>query len=249
MDTQSQIFPSEIQKSINTYMPFLLEIRKRLFFTVCLFVITAVIGFIYTDKIIRLVVETFGIKGVNIVFTSPFQFINLSLTISFMVGVVILLPVIIIQTISFLKPALKNNEYRLMLSLLPISILLFIGGFSFGVIVMRYIVAAFYLQSIKLNIGNFLDVSNLISHILTVAVLMGLAFQFPILITALMRLKIIKHNTLARKRFWVYAGAAMLAALLPPADIPSTVVYFLILVVLFETTLLLNRWIGKTHLL
>ncbi len=249
MDSKEDILPAEIQQSINTYMPFLMEIRKRLFFTFCLFVITAVIGFIYTDKIIGLIIEIFGIKGVNIVFTSPFQYINLSFSISFLVGITILFPVIIFQVITFLKPALKTQEYKLVLSLLPISILLFISGFIFGTIVMRFIIAAFYLQSVKLNLGNFLDLSNLISHILTTALLMGLAFQFPILITALIRLKVVKQRTLSKRRFWIYATAAMFAALLPPADLPSTGAYFLILIILFEVTLLLNRWIGKTHLL
>ena len=240
---------TDIESTVIKYSPFFSEIRKRLIFTVCLLIITSVLGFIYADKIIRLIIETFGIKGVNVVFTSPFQFINLSLTISVLDGGITLLPLIIFQGISFLKPALTKKEFRLILYLLPVSILLFIAGAAFGMVVMHYIVGAFYLQSVKLNLGNFLDISNLISHILIVSILMGFTFQFPVVITALMHLKIIKHQTLSKRRFWIYAGSAMIAGLLPPADIPSTVVYFLILVVLFELSLILNKYILKSHLL
>ncbi len=239
----------ELENSVEKYIPFLVEIKKRLMFTLCLFIITSIIGFIYTDRIIKLIVEAFGIKGVNIVFTPPFQFINLSLTIALLMGVVILFPLIIFQLVSFLKPALTNKEFKLILFLLPVSLLLFTLGASFGMVVMRYIIGAFYIESLKLNLGNFLDISNLISHIMVTSILMGLAFQFPVVITALMYLKIIKHETLSKKRFWIYAGSAMLAGLLPPADIPSTVVYFLILVALFEITLLLHRHVLKSHLL
>ncbi len=231
------------------YSPYFSEIRKRLTFTACLLIITSIIGFIYADRVIGLIVEAFGIKGVNIVFTSPFQFINLSLTISLLMGATILFPLIIFQIISFLKPALTNKEFKLILYLLPVSILLFIGGVVFGIVIMHYIVGAFYLESVKLNLGNFLDISNLISHILIISILMGFTFQFPVVITILMRLKLIRHQTLTKRRFWIYAGSAMLAGLLPPADIPSTVAYFLILVVLFELSLLLNRYILKSHLL
>ena len=237
-----------LEATVNKFSPFLMEIRKRVFFTASLIVIIAIVGFVYSDKIISLIVKIFGIGGVNLLFTSPFQFINLSLSISFMLAVAILFPLILLQIISFLKPALRKTEFRLLLYLLPFSVLLFVMGFGFGVVIMKYIVAASYLQSVKLNLGNFLDISELISQILTTATLMGVAFQFPVILTALMRLKVIKHKRIAKSRFWAYIVAALFAGLLPPADIPSTIVYFIVLVLLFETTLLLNRLIGKTHL-
>lgn len=249
MKTSDASITADIESVAIKYSPFFQEIRKRVLFTVCMLIIASIVGFIYSDSLIKLVVEAFGIKGINIVFTSPFQFINLSLTIAVLTGTILLYPLIIFQVISFLRPALTDREFKLIIYLLPISILLFIAGAAFGIVVMRYIVAAFYLQSVKLNLGNFLDISNLISHILTTSVLMGLAFQFPVVMTALMYLKIIKHKTLSKGRVWIYVGSALIAGLLPPADIPSTVVYFLILVALFEITLLLHRYILKSHLL
>ncbi len=240
---------TDIEYTVIKYLPFFSEIRKRLIFVFCLLIITSVIGFIYSDRIIRLIVEAFGIKGVNIVFTSPFQSINLSITIALLAGSVILFPLILLQLVFFLKPALTDKEYRLVLYLLPVSILLFIAGATFGMVVMHYIIGAFYLQSVNLNLGNFLDISNLISHILVISILMGFTFQFPVVITALMHLKIIKYKTLSKRRFWIYAGSAMIAGLIPPADIPATAVYFLILVTLFELTLILNKYVLKSHLL
>lgn len=237
----------DLSALIKKYSPYLVEARRKAVITVCLFVIVVVIGFIYSDKVISLVVDIFGIHGINIVFTSPFQFINLSLSISLLIGLTVLFPLIILQTMSFLKPALKKGEFRLMLYLLPFSIALFIAGFGFGVLIMRYIVAASYLQATKLKLGNFLDISDLISQTLTTASLMGVAFQFPILLTALIRLKIITHKMLAKGRIWAYIIAALFAGLLPPADIPSTIVYFAVLVLLFESTLLLNKLIWRAN--
>lgn len=238
-----------IESTYVKYSPFFSEIRKRLIFTFCLLIIVSVVGFIYADKVIGLIVEAFGIKGVNIVFTSPFQFINLSISIALLMGTIILFPLIIFQLVSFLKPALTKKEFRLILYLIPVSIVLFIGGAIFGMVIMRYILGAFYIQAEKLSLGNFLDISNLISHVLIISVLMGVTFQFPVVMTILMRLKIIRHATVTKKRFWIYAGAAILAGLLPPADIPSTIVYFLILVLLFELSLLLNKYVLRSHLL
>ncbi len=243
---QSQL---QFEQVFVKYTPFLSEIRKRLFFTVSIFLVTLTLGFIYSDKIITTIFDVFHIQGVNIVFTSPFQFINLSISVALLVGLTILFPILILQIISFSKPALNPHEYKVILSLLPISILLFLAGNGFGVMAMRYMVITFYQQSLRLHIGNFLDISNLLSHILTIAIIMGLAFQFPIIMTVLMRFKIIKYKTLTKKRLWVYVLSLMFGALLPPADFISTIAYFLPLVLLFEFTLLLNRWVLKTHLL
>ncbi len=232
---------NDYDAALEKYMPFLLEIRKRLFFTFSLFVIASIVGFIYADKIVSTLLSLFRLNGVNVVFTSPFQFINLSFSVAFLVGVIIIFPLIIVQALSFLKPALSKNEFRAALYLLPISIGLFAGGALFGFLVTKYMVTLFYSQSLKFNVGNLLDISSLLAQLLTISILMGVAFQFPIVITVLLRLKIIKHEALVKKRLWFYAGALVFAGLLPPADIPSTVIYFLALALLYEITLILNK--------
>ena len=114
---------------------------------------------------------------------------------------------------------------------------------------MRYVVILFYQRSSELQIGNFLDISLLLSQILLTAVLMGLAFQFPIILTILMRLKVINYKMLIKKRLLVYAISLIFATLLPPTDLLSLVVLFLPLALLFELTLILNRWVLKSHIL
>lgn len=232
---------NDYSEALEKYMPYLLEIRRRLFFTFSLFAIGSIIGFMYADKIVSSILSLFNLKGVNVVFTSPFQFINLSFSISFLTGVIIAFPLIIIQTLSFLRPALNKKEFKIVLYLLPFSIILFLGGTGFGFLVTKYMVSVFYDQALNFNVGNFLDISSLLAQLITISVLMGIAFQFPIVITVLLRLKIIKHDLLTKIRIWFYAGALIFAGLLPPTDVLSTVIYFLALALLYEITLILNR--------
>lgn len=239
----------EIESFNLKYSPFLSEIRKRLIFTLSVFVICAAVGFIYYENIVHFILKIFALEGLNIVFTSPFQFFSLAINSAFLVGIVAVLPLAIFQILSFLRPALSRAEYRAVKALLPIGLLLFISGFIFGVLIMKYVVVIFYQKSVELNIGNFLDISLLLSQILTTAILMGLAFQFPIIMTLLIRLKVIKYRTIVKQRLFVHAGALAFAALLPPTDLLSLVLLFLPLALLFEFTLLLNRYVLKSHLL
>ena len=186
-------------------------------------------------------------EGINIVFTSPFQFIELSINSGLLIGLIAVFPLMIVQCLSFLKPALKKSEYRLVISLLPLSIFLFVFGFTYGIYIMRYVLIVFYEKSLALDIGNFLDVSKFLSQILLTSALMGLAFQFPVVLTILMRLKVIKYKALIKQRLIAYSFSVIFAAFLPPTDLLSLALLTIPLVILFETTLLLNKVVFKAH--
>lgn len=237
----------DIDSSVVKYMPFLEEIRKRLFFTTALFLIAGAFGFFFYEKTTKLILTLFSIQGLNIVFTSPFQYISLAVNSGLLIGFVIVLPLLIFQIIAFLRPALSAREYRITLLLLPLSVFLYILGFSFGVLIMKFMVVLFYQKSTNLDIGNILDVNRLLSQILITSALMGLAFEFPIALTVLIRLKVIKYQAVVKKRLWAYLSALLFAIVLPPTDLLSLVLLFLPLALLFEITLLLNRILLKSH--
>lgn len=240
---------ANFEQSLKKYFPYLLEIRRRLLFTLCMFLIVGSLGFIYYAKILSLIVQFFKLEGINIVFTSPFQFLSLAFTCGLLAGSIVIFPVIVHQILSFIKPALHPREYKVVLSLLPLSILLFVAGFAFGIIIMRYILIIFYQKSVELAIGNFLDISLLLSQVLLTGVMMGIGFQFPIVLTLLMRMGVIKHRMLERSRLFAWGASLIFAAVLPPTDLLSLVLLTMPLIALFELTLLLNRVFLKTHLL
>lgn len=214
-----------------------------------IFLVASILGFIFYEKTTKIILPLFSIEGLNIVFTSPFQFMSLAINSGLLIGLIAIMPLLIIQILAFLKPALRPKEYKMVLFLLPVSIFLFIMGFSFGVFIMKFVVALFYEKSLNLNIGNILDVNRLLTSILATGTLMGVAFQFPIVLTVLMRLKIIKYKSLVKQRLWAHLSALAFSVMLPPTDILSLLLLFLPLAFLFEFTLLLNKMLLKSHLL
>ena len=230
-----------LQDGLDKYQPFIMEIRKRLFFVVSLFLIAAALGFIYYEKVIGLILQAFDIFGVNIVFTSPFQFINLAINSGIIVGLIVVLPLFIYQMMSFLKPALSQKEYKIVMSMIPLSLLLFLFGFTYGIVMMRYVLILFYERSLVLDIGNFLDISLFLSQVLITATLMGVAFQFPIVLTVLTRLKVVKITDLKKQRLVAYSASLIFAAFLPPTDLVSLALLTVPLIVLFESTLFVNK--------
>jgi sec-independent protein translocase protein TatC len=232
---------SEIKALINRYSPFLSEIRKRIFIALGFFIAAMIVGFVFYEKIIKFLIDILSLKGINIVFTSPFQFINLAINCGVATGLVLVFPLLIYQIMSFLEPALKEKEYRMIVQFLPASLLLFVVGFLFGVFIMKWQIEIFLARAVSLDIGNILDISRLLSTVLLTSILMGIGFQFPIVMFSLLRIGIIKHHQLAKQRMWVYLGSLIFAILLPPDSILADFLLALPLIILFEITLLLNR--------
>lgn len=227
------------------YLPYLIEIRRRLLFLVCLFIIGSVLGFFYYEPVIRLILALFNLKGVNIVFTSPFQLIELAVNSSLLIGLLITLPVIIYQFLSFIKPALVRQEFRMIVRFIPLTLFLFLIGFIYGLLTMRSTLEIFYRQSQELGLGNILDVSHLLSIILTTSILLGVAFEFPIVLTLAMHFGIISRHWMAKIRPVFYVVSIIFVIFLPPTDLLSDFLLELPLALLFELTLIFNRFLFK----
>lgn len=226
---------------IDKYSPFLKEIRRRIFFTLAVFALATTAGFVFYEPIIKFLIDFLSLKGINIVFTSPFQFINLAISCGIATGLVVVLPLFIIQILSFLKPALRQKEYQLVTRFLPFSIILFLIGFTFGTLIMKWQIEIFLHRSVALGIGNILDISRLLTTVIMTSTLMGIGFQFPIVLLLLMRLNLIDHHSLSRKRPWIYLGSFIFTVLLPPDSILADVLLSLPLIILFELTLILDH--------
>jgi len=232
---------SELNLLINKYSPYLAEIRKKIVLTLAVFAVATILGFVFYERIIKFLIDILSLKGINIVFTSPFQFINLAISCGVATGLVLVFPLLLYHILSFLRPALRVKEYKMIVRFLPFSIVLFLTGFSLGVLIMKWQIQIFLTRSVSLGIGNILDISRLLSTVLMTSIFLGIGFQFPIILLLLMRIGIIKHNHLSKQRRWVYLGSFIFAILLPADSILADILITLPLIMLFEFTLILNH--------
>lgn len=232
----------ELSAFIDKYHPYITEVKKRIIRVLLIFGLSALVGATFYEKIIGFLIRILSLKGINIVFTSPFQFINLALACGLVTGIITTLPYVIFQILQFLRPALQKKEFKLVLGLVPYSLFLFILGFGFGALIMKWQVEIFLERSTALGIGNILDISGLLSTVFITASIMGVGFQFPLVLLLLTSLKVITHKQLVEQRKWVYLGSFIFSMFLPPDSILADILLAMPLVVLYEITLILN-WI------
>ena len=230
----------ETSDTSNQYLPELYKLRKRLMSVIIVFLVGLVIGFIFNQQLLMFAIKVFNFSGVNIVFTSPGQLLELAFYTALLTGGLLALPVLGYQSFMYVKPALKEKEYRLLKSFVPLSIVLFVVGAAFGVWINQLIITVSSKLSSNFHVSNIWDIQRFFSQVIMTAVLTGLIFQMPLVLSGLIRFKLMSRKYLASKRPYVYAVLLIIAVLLPTTDVLSLILLTMPLILLFEVALLIN---------
>ena len=98
-----------------------------------------------------------------------------------------------------------------------------------------------------IGVKNFWDLSEFLSQMLTTSALLGLIFEYPIVLTLLTKMGFMSADFLRKKRRFAYFLVFCLVSLLPPTDGVSLVVMSLPLVILYEVTILINSNNQQKH--
>jgi sec-independent protein translocase protein TatC len=238
---ETAVVPDQLDQVIEKYTPYLREAQRNIWITVATFALGTILGFIYYQDILGFVMKRLNLAGVNLVLTSPAQFIDLAIQTGLIIGFLAATPYLIYSILQFVLPALKAKERQIILSLLPLGFALAIVGFGFGVWIEQFVISIYAQTTIDFNVGNYWDIGNFFAQFMIMGLSMAVVFQLPVALTILLRLKVIKRQQLTKHRRYVYAGIVVFAALLPPTDMLSLALVIAPLVFLFEGALLLNR--------
>ena len=232
--------------NVKKFLPYLEDVRRRLYRLTIVFIVVFVVGFFLTSFLIRHVVSVFDIPDVLIATTSPFQFADVAMDVGFFIALMVTIPLAVYSIFSFASSAMTRHErFRFLLSV-PVSVGLFVTGFSYGFFILYYSFGLLARLNESLGIKNIWDISSFLSQIFITSSLLGIVFQFPLILTVIIRLGLMDVRVLREKRRFAYFIVCILVALLPPTDGLSLLAMALPLVFLYEATILLNRHI-KHH--
>ena len=236
-----------IGEKLALYMPYLEDLRRRLYIGVIMFTVLFVGGFLCAASILKFVLRYVNIDHVTIATSSPFQFADLAMDTGFFIALIITIPYLIYSLYAFIIPALTKKEKKLILSSVPLCIGLFVAGFLYGFYVLYFALELMANINIDVGIQNIWDISEFFSQMFITATLLGLVFEFPLVLSLLIRMNLIQVQFLRDKRRAAYFLVFCLVSLLPPTDGVSLVVMSLPLVLLYELTILFNRHNSKYH--
>lgn len=230
----------QINDKIYEYLDYFESIRRTIYTLSIVFVTTFVIGFLNSSFILKYIVKYFNLQNASIVATSPFQFIDLSMSIGMYCGFIVCLPLLIYYLYKFMREGLNDSEKKVFFILLPVGLLLFSVGFIYGLFVLDFALNSIAQINAGLGIENFWDIATFLSQILFSSVLLGLLFQYPIVLTFLIRVGLLNTHFLKRKRRIAYVIMFLATSFLPPTDGLSLIIMAAPLILIYEVTIIAN---------
>src|SRR5919197_2315263 len=157
-----------------------------------------------------------------------------SMKVSLAAGLALALPVVLWQLWSFLAPAVEPHAERTILTFVFIATALLVAGVAFGYWVVLPKAVHFLTNFDQSEFNIQIRAREYYGFVMTVLLAVGLVFELPIFMLALVRLDVISTQTLRRNRRLGYFIVAVVAVLLPGIDPVTTTLEMIPLVLLYE---------------
>ncbi|MCL5256998.1 MAG: twin-arginine translocase subunit TatC [Chloroflexi bacterium] len=231
----------EPEQGVMTLADHLNELRGRLVKTVIVLVITTALSFIFINQIMGAIVALAGPH--TPLALRPTEMFVTYMKVAFLCGLGIGMPYVLYQMLAFLAPGLRPVEKRYIYFALPFMTVAFMGGVTFG-----YVIVMPRALDFLLNFGGNLAevrpaIGDLISFISTFLFWIGVTFETPIIIFFLSKLGIVNYKKLAKVRKYAFLVIVVIAAIITPTPDPVNMMIVAIpMYMLYELGLLLARF-------
>jgi len=226
----------------------LVELRKRLIWSVVSFVAAFLVCFFFAKEIYAFLAAPLGhaLKGQandHLIYTGLQEGFFTYVKVGMFAGLCLAFPLIAAQIWMFVAPGLYKHERNAFLPFLLATPVLFITGASFVYYIMLPVAIRFFLsyQTAGGNGGPGIQlqarVSEYLDLVMTLIFAFGLCFQLPVLLSLLGRVGIISAAQLRTMRRYAIVGIFGLAAIMTPPDIFSMLSLAVPLVFLYEVSI------------
>jgi sec-independent protein translocase protein TatC len=232
----------ELDKSKAPLLDHLIELRRRLLWSVVTLGVTFAICLYFARPIFGFLVQPLIHAGQNrLIYTAVFEAFFVEIKVAFFAALMISFPIIAMQLWLFVAPGLYVKEKRAFLPFLIMTPFLFLTGAALAYYVAMPLALHYLLgyqgdiggiqQTALPGVGNYLDFSTRFIFGF------GVAFLLPVLLMLLERAGLVTRSQLRHGRRYAIVVAFVVAAVLTPPDVVSQLLLAVPLVALYEVSL------------
>jgi sec-independent protein translocase protein TatC len=223
------------------------DLRKRLVWAALAIVITTGLSFAFAEGILNFLLQPYsaaslGDVGATLQTLRPTEGLETFFKVSLVSGIMLAMPVILIQFWLFVSPGLTEKERRYIYIFVPSALVLFLLGIAFAWFVLApaaiYFLANFMPDIFKTDWTG----QEYISFILRMVLWLGVSFELPIIVYFVARVGIISADMLRSQWRIAVVVVAVLAAMITPSIDPVTMLLTMApLLVLYILSIFLAR--------
>jgi sec-independent protein translocase protein TatC len=247
----------ELEASRAPLIEHLIELRRRLLYSVLAFVLVFGVCLYFAEDIYGFLVQPLAdvLKdqpGRRLIFTGLTEAMFTQIKVAFFAAVMLSFPAVAVQIWLFVAPGLYRNERRAFLPFLVATPILFVCGAALAYYVVFPIAWPFFLsfESMGMDAGGLPiqfegKVNEYLSIVMKLIFAFGLMFLLPVALTLLGRVGIVDSAWLKDKRKYAVVLIFIVAAVLTPPDPFTQSALAIPICLLYEASIWLVRLAEK----
>lgn len=218
-----------------TVVEHLSELRRRIFICLLAIAIGAIVGFIVTPEVIRILKAPIAQP---LYFTSPGGALFLQLKLALMIGAALAAPIVLYELWAFVSPGLTPGERRRIRPWVPLSLVFLALGIGVAYVTLPLAVGFLLGFAIPGLVEPLITSDTYFGFVTTLFLAFGLVMQFPLVILLLSKVGIISAEQLRRHRRYVFLGIVIFAVVITPGGDPfSPTIMTLVMYPLYELSI------------
>lgn len=177
----------------------------------------------------------------------PTEGFMLSMKLSFVAGIVVSFPLLLLFILQFVLPGLHAHEKKVLWPAMAVGFGLFLCGTAFAYyLVLPRTLLFFYQWSGDMGLSNDWRIGEYISFATQFTLLFGASFELPVVVMVFVKLGLLGYETMSKTRGYAIVAIFVAAAILTPTpDIFTMCIMAMPMILLYEICIWLAYFDGK----
>jgi sec-independent protein translocase protein TatC len=248
--------PEDVEQSRAPLLEHLIELRKRLLYSIVAFALVFVGCVLVAEQIYAFLVQPLADllhdrQDPRLIFTGLAEVLFTQLKVAFFAALMISFPVLASQIWMFVAPGLYRNEKKAFLPFLVATPVLFFAGAAMAYYVVFPFAWEFFLsfespgaaEGVAIQFEGKVD--EYLSIVMRLIFAFGFSFMLPVALVLLGKVGILTSNGLKARRRYAIVFVFILGAILTPADPFSQIAVAVPVLILYEVSILIIKAMEK----
>lgn len=234
----ARIREGEAQGSMSV-LQHLEELRKRLIRSLIAVGLCSAVAYYFIEDIVHVLTMPAG----KLYYMQPAEAFFTYIKVAVFAGFLLALPIVFYQLWRFFLPALTVRERKVIVLVVPASVLLFFAGIAFAFFLVLPLAIKFFMGYTTDDLQALFSIKQYFDFIVGFLLPFGFVFELPLIVLILAKMGFVSSAFLGKQQRMIIFLSVVIGAIVTPPDVFSQVMIAVPIVLLYESSYLLVKYV------